>query len=135
MIETSDGGYAIAGGFDTPADFWLIKIDELGNVQWNMTYGGEEKDVAFSLVETSDGEYAIASDIFDWFIGDGLIWVIKTDDYGLIPYRNTIGYVLQKVHENGLLNGVNSYGLQPKTSRSVSMDSYPHWRYLPQISR
>ncbi len=37
------------------------------------------------VIETSDGGYAIAGDIFDWFIGDGLIWVIKTNNYGIIP--------------------------------------------------
>jgi len=66
LIATSDGGYAIAstryydsndaGGW---TDFWLIKTDEFGTVEWNMTYGGSNEEKAFSLVETSDGGYAI----------------------------------------------------------------------------
>ena len=120
IIETSDGGYAIAG------DGLLIKTDSYGNMEWNQTYGGtslvatSDGGYAFildnrliktdaqgimeweegyetnrgpmeewvrlnSVIETSDGGYAIAGDIYAWFINDGLIWVIKTDDYGVIP--------------------------------------------------
>jgi hypothetical protein len=91
MIETSDGGYAIAGGFDTPADFWLVKIDELGNVQWNMTYGGEEKDVAFSLVETSDGGYALTGFTESFGQGEEDFWLVKTDADGNMQWNRTYG--------------------------------------------
>jgi len=47
IIETSDGGYAIAGGYGVIEDFCLLKIDEWGNMQWFRTYGGEETDWAF----------------------------------------------------------------------------------------
>ena len=61
LIQTSDGGYALVGytrsfgaGED---DFWLIKTDEAGNMEWNRTYGGTGSDIALSLIETSDGGY------------------------------------------------------------------------------
>ncbi len=91
MIETSDGGYTIAGGFDTPADFWLVKIDELGNIQWNRTYGGEKKDVAYSLVETSDGGYALAGFTESFGRGEEDFWLVKTDSDGNMQWNRTYG--------------------------------------------
>ena len=64
VIEASDGGYALAGHTQSfgagDGDFWLVKTDEDGNVEWNQTYGGEKFETAYSLVETSDGGYALA---------------------------------------------------------------------------
>jgi hypothetical protein len=87
LIETSDGGYALAGftaSFGAGGyDFWLVKTDADGNMEWNQTYGGTENDVANSLVDTSDGGYAIAGVTASFGVGD--CWLIKTDEYGVIP--------------------------------------------------
>jgi len=85
LVETSDGGYAIAGrtaSFGAGSyDFWLVKTDANGTMQWNRTYGGPDSEEAYSLVETSDGGYAIA--------GDGLL--VKTDAYGNMEWNQTYG--------------------------------------------
>jgi hypothetical protein len=89
VVETDDGGYAIAGettsfgagGFD----FWLVKTDEFGNMEWSQTYGGAESDGAYSLVATSDGGYAIAGYTESVVNGDYDFWLIKTDETGYVP--------------------------------------------------
>lgn len=59
MVQTSGGGYALAGIKDT-ADFWMVKTDSDGNVMWNKTYVGEVgTDQAFSVIQTSDGHACI----------------------------------------------------------------------------
>ncbi|MBN1358182.1 hypothetical protein JW988_05380 [Candidatus Bathyarchaeota archaeon] len=87
MVQTSDGGYALAGyttSFGAGSyDFWLVKTDEYGNVEWNQTYGGEDIDHAYALVETSDGGYVIA--------GGSLL--VKTDMYGNMEWNQTYGGV------------------------------------------
>jgi len=89
MVQTSDGGYAIAGYTESFGaggfDFWLVKVDSSGNVQWNQTYGGSESDWAEAMIQTSDGGYAIAG--YTWSFGAGVsdAWLIKTDEAGVIP--------------------------------------------------
>jgi hypothetical protein len=61
-IQTSDGGYAIAGwenASDTSTSARLIKTDLSGNVQWDQTYAGLG---AYALTQTSSGGYALTGD-------------------------------------------------------------------------
>jgi hypothetical protein len=95
LIQTSDNGYAIAGytnsSGDGGYDFWLVKTDEFGNMEWNQTYGGTSSDVAYSLVATSDGGYAIAGETWSFGAGSGDFWLVKTDDFGNMKWDKTYG--------------------------------------------
>ena len=88
FVETSDGGYALFGSTYSfgagEADFWLVKTDGSGNMEWNQTYGGPYNERAYCLVETSDGGYAVAGKTTA-FDRDGDFWLIKTDEQGIIP--------------------------------------------------
>ena len=83
IIQTSDGGYALVGSTPTSGvgnnDYWLIKIDDNGDEEWNQTYGGLLDDYPSALIQTSDGGYAIAG---SW------LW-IKTDEYGNLKWNQT----------------------------------------------
>lgn len=89
LVMTSDGGYALAG--DTRSfgagedDVWLVKTDAFGNIEWNQTYGGLEDDYANSVIVTSDGGYALAGYTGSFGAGDYDFWLIKADEYGIIP--------------------------------------------------
>jgi len=92
LVQTVDGGYALAGYTDSfgagADDFWLIKVDAFGNTQWNKTYGGEDWDVAKSVVQTSEGGYAIAGRCY--FFGYDF-WLVKTESAGNIERNKTYG--------------------------------------------
>ena len=99
VVQTEDGGYAIAGytvsfGAGT-GDFWLVKTDASGNLQWSKTYGGPNTDVGWSVVQTEDGGYAIAG--FTWSFGVGGrfpdIWLVKTDALGNHQWNHTYGRI------------------------------------------
>ncbi|TET19313.1 hypothetical protein E3J74_07045 [Candidatus Bathyarchaeota archaeon] len=87
VIQTADGGYAIAGytysygagGWDS----WLVKIDSAGNMQWNQTYGGTFDEDTWSMVQTSDGGYALAGSTHSYTAGGLDFWLVKTDAFGL----------------------------------------------------
>ncbi len=87
-IQTSDGGYAIAGSTWAygagSQDFWLIKSDADGNHMWNKTYGKDalSDEYGRSVIQTSDGGYAIAGYTYDWDWQEGSVWLVKTDSEG-----------------------------------------------------
>lgn len=95
LVQTSDGGYAIAGTTSSfgagSADFWLIKTDGSGNVEWNQTYGGSEYDVAQALVQTSDGGYVMAGETYSFGAGDSDFWLVKVDSSGSLQWNKTYG--------------------------------------------
>jgi predicted secreted protein len=95
LVITSDGGYALAGTtFSFGAggnDFWLIKTDAFGNVEWNQTYGGTADDGASQLVVTSDGGYALAGTTNSFGAGGGDCWLIKIDQFGKMEWNQTYG--------------------------------------------
>jgi hypothetical protein len=88
LVGTGDGGYALAGGtysFGGYCDFWLVKTDSLGNMQWNKTYGGAGYDEAYALVQTGDGGYALAGYTESFGADPRACWLAKTDAFGVVP--------------------------------------------------
>ena len=95
LVETSDGGFAIVGGTGSFGaggnDFWLVKTDANGNMEWNQTYGGAESESAEALIKTSDGGFAIAGDTHSFGAGEEDFWLVKTDSYGNLEWNQTYG--------------------------------------------
>jgi hypothetical protein len=95
LIQTSDGGYAIAGytySFSAGGrDVYVIKLDANGNLQWTKTIGGPSDDWGFSLIQTSDGDYAIAGYTESFGAGEDDVYVVKLDANGNLQWTKTIG--------------------------------------------
>jgi hypothetical protein len=78
-------------------DFWLAKIDALGQTQWSRTYPREGADYAYALTKTKDGGYALAgvANYTAWediggpgrysYTGD--VCLIKTDAAGIAQWN------------------------------------------------
>lgn len=61
--ETADGGYILAGVLTSRTsgdDIWVVKLDHLGEVEWERTYGGSGIDVAYWLDTIPNGGYVVA---------------------------------------------------------------------------
>lgn len=95
VVQTVDGGYAIAG--DTYSfgaglsDFWLVTTDSYGNMVWNRTYEGTYVDAAAALVQTIDGGYALAGHIVSSGAEPADFWLVKTDADGDEVWNRTYG--------------------------------------------
>jgi hypothetical protein len=115
LVATSDGGYAIggsttsfgAGGYD----FWLIKTDQYGNVEWNQTYGGEDDDFAHCLVKTSDGGYALTGYTKSFGAGDRDFWLIKTDGTGNMEWNQTFGGTAEDIANSLIATSDGGYAI------------------------
>ncbi len=93
LIVTKDGGYALAGYVvlaDGREDFRLVKTDSAGKMLWSETYGTSDKDIAYSVVQTTDGGYALAgyTGIINW---RGDFWLVKTDSAGKMLWNRQYG--------------------------------------------
>jgi hypothetical protein len=95
LVQTDDGRYALAGWTESfgagNKDFWLVKTDASGNMQWNQTYGGTGDDVALALVRTSDGGYALTGTTHSFDAGNLDTWLVKTDASGTMQWNRTYG--------------------------------------------
>ncbi len=95
LIQTNDGGYAVAGSTSSKGagkgDVWVIKLDGEGNKVWDRTYGGSSYDGASSLIQTTDGSYAVAGRTESKGAGNGDAWVIKLDVEGNKVWDRTYG--------------------------------------------
>ena len=112
--QTSDGGYIVTGYMnsndgdvtdgnnrdisDFYHDYWIIKLDGLGNKVWDKTYGGSDYEYAESIQQTSDGGYIVAGhtlsndgDISDGNNGSADYWIIKLDGSGNKVWDKTYG--------------------------------------------
>jgi hypothetical protein len=98
IIQSSDGGYVIAGyteSFGEGGDMYVLKLDSVGNVQWTKTIGGGNDDVAISIIQSSDGGYVVAgyTESFKYSQGAGGydMYVVKLDSSGNVLWTKTIG--------------------------------------------
>jgi len=95
IIQTSDGGYAIAGrtySFGAGlSDVYVVKLDSNGNLQWTKTIGGPHHEEGTSLIQTSDGGYAIAGSTKSFGAGEWDVYVVKLDANGNLQWTKTIG--------------------------------------------
>ena len=121
VLQTSDGGYAIAGSKEVAGrdHFWLIKTDGAGNREWDRTYGmtGLERNRLCSARQTSDGGYAAVGRFYVPDSGFGGIWLVKTDAdgnrtwdrffYGASQYN--CWYSIQQTNDGGYIVAGTKY--------------------------
>jgi hypothetical protein len=95
VVQTSDGGYVIAGDTSSfglgGSDIYLVKTDSSGNQLWQRTYGGAGDDVGYSVQQTSDGGYVIAGWTTSFGAGGYDIYLVKTDSSGNQLWQGTYG--------------------------------------------
>jgi len=86
VVQTRDGGYAIVGytaSYYAGSDLvWLIKTDIYGNKIWDRIYGGANLDRGSTVVQTSDGGYAIGGTTESYGAGSLDMWLVQFNPNG-----------------------------------------------------
>ncbi|MCK4567394.1 MAG: hypothetical protein KAU48_08795, partial [Candidatus Thorarchaeota archaeon] len=93
VVECGNGGFALAGytnsfGASSQAG-WLVRTDALGNHLWNQTYDGPNVDFLYSVVECSDGGFALAGNTMSFGVSSMAGWLVRTDEDGNLLWNMT----------------------------------------------
>jgi hypothetical protein len=139
IIQTADGGYALAGFTrshgDGNSDAWLIKTDRKGAVEWNQTYGEDLDDKAFALFQLPNGSFVLHG-YFGQHLKEGLClmggyhidtfdhaWLLVTDKNGVLKQNfiyeqpaNVRFHDLIRSPDGGIIiAGISTSKLDPST--------------------
>ncbi|MEW5677492.1 T9SS type A sorting domain-containing protein [Flavobacterium enshiense] len=107
---TSDNGYIVTGysqsndgdvvasyGGPSNDDYWILKLNESGDIQWQKTLGGTGSDSGYETIQTSDGGYIVAGDSestngdVTGTHGNSDIWLAKLNASGNIVWQKAYG--------------------------------------------
>ena len=124
IVQTPDGGYIAAGktasfGGGEYENVWIVKLSDMGDVQWQRTYGGSTADEANAVLPTSDGGYVVAGETYSFGAGLWDVWVLKLDAIGGVLWQKAYGgsgsdraYALVQTADGGYLIGgyTSSFG-------------------------
>ncbi|MBO9563688.1 MAG: hypothetical protein J7621_12980 [Niastella sp.] len=104
---TRDGGYIVAGSTSSVdgdvankrgqlTDYWAIKLNANGSLEWQKTFGGSRADAAYAIQVVNDGYLILGeSHSADGDItnskGGGDCWIVKTDKMGSLIWQKALG--------------------------------------------
>ncbi len=129
ITKTDDGGYLLGGSSESNIsgdksensrgnlDYWVVKVDEFGNVLWDKTFGGSGYDAPYTIERTSDGNFFVIGTSVSNISGDksennrgtnGDYWVIKINEYGTKIWDKTYGGSISDIPDSSYIRDDNS---------------------------
>jgi hypothetical protein len=132
-------------------DYWVLKLDNNGNIQWQKTFGTEDNDRFSSLLQTTDGGYIVGGtaestyltatgstvsggDKTDTIRGKGDYWILKLNATGAISWQKTLGgseeeqlICMDQTADGGyILGGYSSSGISGEKT-DTCRGGYDYW--------
>jgi Secretion system C-terminal sorting domain len=111
VLQTQDGGYLITASSNSEIsgnktaksfgsfDYWVIKIDKNGTIQWQESYGGTHSDEVNNLIATPDQGFILAGS--------------SNSQQDTVKTTSAMGfhdYWILKINQNGVVEWQKSYG-------------------------
>jgi hypothetical protein len=154
VLQTSDGGYIMGGtsysgisGHKTKAsrggsDFWVVKVDASGDIEWNKVYGGDGNDRLSALISTKDGGYLLGGTTLsgkngnksDNLRGEEDYWVVKITAKGKVQWDQSVGgrasdYLRDVIQtsDGGYLLGGQSNSMSNREKSDDARGAYDFW--------
>jgi hypothetical protein len=154
ISQTKDGGYLLGGssssdlsgdkddnGFGS-MDYWIVKLDKDGKIEWQSTLGGKYLDELRSVEQTRDNGYILGgysnspqsgNKTLDNF-GDGDFWILKLDRHGKTEWEKVIGgtqdeqlYTVHQTYDGGFIIGGNSNSIVSGTKTKGNGKGTDFW--------
>ncbi len=147
IAQASDGGFVIAGtsesndGDVTSAhglqDFWVVKLNSSGDLEWEKTLGGSSYDKAYSISQTTDAGFIVAGETqsADGDVlmnhGSGDVWIVKLDSYGNLESEQTFGgsgedaaYSIEQTADGGFVTAGTTLSADGDVSSNLGYQDY-----------
>lgn len=121
-------------------DYWVVKLDSNGQIEWQKDYGGAGTDELNSILVLDDGYLLcgvsasnISGDKTENSKGGGDYWIIKIDLTGTIVWQKTIGgnnadipYKVIKIDDGFVFAGASKSSISFDKTESNRGD-YDYW--------
>ncbi|QMU31034.1 T9SS type A sorting domain-containing protein [Adhaeribacter radiodurans] len=111
FTDTKDGGFLLGGSSWSgksgdkgqaskgSSDYWVVKVDKDGNLLWEKTFGGSDRDEVYSVGRSHDSNLFIAGTSSSGKSGDKTqesrggkdYWLIKLDEKGIKLWDKSFG--------------------------------------------
>jgi len=154
--QTTDGGYIAAGRSSSDngdltfnnglQDYWIVKLDNFGNITSQKSLGGSGDDRAFSIQQTSGGGYIVTGYAISntgnitGNQGGWDYWVVKLDISGIYGsvFKDINENCIQENSESGLTGipvtiSPGGFITQISSNETWYMDSLPIGTYTATI--
>ena len=153
--QTTDGGYIVVGGAysldgdinghhgtndNENIDYWIVKLNRTGDIEWQKSLGGTADDYAYSITQTKDGGYIVAgesaSNDGDLTGHQGSVlftdyWVVKLTNAGVIEWQKSLGgtkneyaYSIQQTQDGGYIVAGSSNSNDGDVTDNKGSDDY-----------
>ncbi len=153
MTPTKDEGYLIGGWSNSNVsgnkseesngmgDYWILKLDKIGNIQWQQSIGGEKDDHLATIIETKDNGFILGGNSVSGISGTKTkangkgtdFWIVKLSETGALQWEETYDFgktdILTSITENTdgsyLIGGyANTETTGLKSSDKEGIDDY-----------
>ena len=124
ILPTRDDGFIVGGWSNSmksgnktedsfgEGDYWVLKLDKSGDIEWQRTLGGEEDDHLYVIIETMESGYLLGGSSRSGTSGNKSrsngkgtdFWLVKLTEGGEIDWQSTYDFgrtdVLSSIVEN-----------------------------------
>lgn len=94
-IERDENEYILCGTTKSYGsgnyDVWLLKVNEMGDEQWNTSLGGSSFEEGYAVQPALNEGYLIGGYTFSYGNGKSDAWILKTDEKGVEQWNQTFG--------------------------------------------
>ncbi len=144
ILATDDGGYIFAGNTTSTdgdvsenfgaSDFWVVKLDSEGNIEWEKSYGGSHYDDLSRIIKNGDLGFILIgsswSDDGDFQnnSGDSDVALAKIDNNGNLIWTKLYGGPEHDFGIGGIIDNsnqviINSFGESETNGSDVRIDA------------
>ena len=147
ILPTKDGGFLIAAtskstdgdvsGNHGGNDFWLLKINAEGSIEWENTYGGSEDETFSDIKQLNDTSFLLlgSSRSSDGDVGANYggkdYWLVKIDTTGALFWERNYGgsesdngAAIALKNDGGFVIGGSSKSSDGDVSKNLGLDDF-----------